>query len=153
MKYLTLTVLSIFVCVFFVEVGFLHASSVIPPADAASVAAVVDDTVSDKAQLYEPGSFEDPKVCSTCHRDIYNEWSKSMHANAWTDKWYRPDYLLAHQQTDGATDLLCGACHAPIAARTGLLPPADGSKFDDASRRGISCDFCHTVSGVGEMEL
>jgi hypothetical protein len=102
-------------------------------------------------QLFEPGAFEDPEVCSTCHRDIYNEWSKSMHAYAWEDQWYQPDYLLAHQQTDGATDVLCGACHAPIAARTGLLPPADGSKFDDASRRGISCDFCHTVSGVSQM--
>ena len=102
-------------------------------------------------QMFEPGSFEDPKVCSSCHRDIYNEWSKSMHANAWEDKWYQPDYILAHQQTDGATDLLCGACHAPIAARTGLLPPADGSQFDATSRRGISCDFCHTVSGVGQM--
>jgi len=102
-------------------------------------------------QIFEPGSFEDPKTCSTCHRDIYSEWSKSMHANAWENKWYQPDYILAHQQTDGATDLLCGACHAPIAARTGLLPPADGSQFDATSRRGISCDFCHTVSGVGQM--
>ena len=59
--------------------------------------------------------------------------------------------MLAHDQTDGATDLLCGACHAPIAVRTGLLPPADGSKFDETSRRGISCDFCHTVSGVDQM--
>ena len=151
MKYLNLTLLAAFVCVFIIDVEFLHASSVIAPADVASVAAVVVDTVTDKPRLFEPGAFEDPKVCSTCHRDIYNEWSKSMHANAWTDKWYQPDYLLAHQQTDGATDLLCGACHAPIAARTGLLPPADGSKFDAASRRGISCDFCHTVSGVGQM--
>jgi hypothetical protein len=128
------------------------------------VATVVDDTTKlpenvastvetkpVEPQMFEPGSFEDPKVCSSCHRDIYNEGSKSMHANAWVDKWYRPDYILAHQQTDGATDLLCGACHAPIAARTGLLPPADGSKFDTASRRGISCDFCHTVSGVEQM--
>jgi hypothetical protein len=74
-----------------------------------------------------------------------------MHAYAWEDKWYQPDFILAHQQTNGATDLLCGACHAPTAARTGLLPPADGSKFDVASRRGISCDFCHTVSGIEQM--
>ena len=102
-------------------------------------------------RIFEPVSFENPKVCSTCHRDIYDEWSKSMHANAWEDKWYQPDYILAHQQTNGATDILCGACHAPVAARTGLLPPADGSQFDATSRRGISCDFCHTVSGVGQM--
>lgn len=102
-------------------------------------------------QLFKPGAFEDPNVCSTCHSAIHAEWSQSMHANAWQNAWYQPDFLLAHQETDGATDLLCGACHAPIAARTGLLPPADGSRFDAVSRRGISCDFCHTVTGIGKM--
>jgi len=106
---------------------------------------------SGKQQVFEPGSFEDPKVCSTCHRDIYEEWLYSRHASAWENKWYQPDYLLAHKETDGLTDMLCGSCHAPIAARTGLLPPADGSKFDATSRKGISCDFCHTVTGVAEM--
>lgn len=127
----------------------LHASGSATPAT--EVAADSTETEAATSQMFQPGAFEDPEVCSTCHRDIYNEWSKSMHAYAWEDKWYQPDYLLAHQQTDGATDLLCGACHAPIAARTGLLPPADGSKFDATSRRGISCDFCHTVTGVSQM--
>lgn len=117
-----------------------------PPAAAAEV-----ETQPATPQMFKPGSFEDPKVCSTCHSAIYEEWSKSKHAYAWTDPWYQPDFMLAHEQTDGATDLLCGACHAPIAVRTGLLPPADGSKFDETSRRGISCDFCHTVSGVDQM--
>ena len=160
MKYSTIFGVSTFLALFFMVGGLLHASSALPSGETVTIAAVDDtempsekmsaavETKAENPQMFEPGAFEDPKVCSTCHRDIYNEWSKSMHANAWTDKWYRPDYLLAHQQTDGATDTLCGACHAPIAARTGLLPPADGSKFDAASRRGISCDFCHTVSGV-----
>ena len=159
MKYLVAFVTSIFLFNFFMGCAVLPA----PDGEAAGVAVAVEDPPepSEKnttavaedimPQIFEPGSFEDPKTCSTCHRDIYNEWSKSMHANAWENKWYQPDYILAHQQTDGATDLLCGACHAPIAARTGLLPPADGSQFDATSRRGISCDFCHTVSGVGQM--
>ncbi len=164
MKCLTSLIMPLFLCALLIGCGSLNASSDASSESTVIVAAVLDDpmtqaasvdvtneTKADKPQLFEPGVFEDPKVCSTCHRDIYNEWSKSMHANAWTDKWYQPDYLLAHQQTDGATDMLCGACHAPIAARTGLLPPADGSKFDAASRRGISCDFCHTVSGVDQM--
>lgn len=131
---------------FFLGGDPLYASS-----NPASAAAANVETASAAQQIFEPGAFEDPDVCSHCHRDIYNLWSKSMHAYAWEDKWYQPDFILAHQQTDGATDLLCGACHAPIAARTGLLPPADGSKFDEVSRRGISCDFCHTVSGVEQM--
>ena len=159
MKYLVAFVTSLFLF------NFIMGCTVTPAPDRedAVVAVAVEDPPepSEKnptaevedimPQIFEPGSFEDPKTCSTCHRAIYNEWSKSMHANAWENKWYQPDYILAHQQTDGATDLLCGACHAPIAARTGLLPPADGSQFDATSRRGISCDFCHTVSGVGQM--
>ena len=159
MKYLAAFVTSIFLFNFFMGCAVLPA----PDGESAVLAVAVEDPPepSEKEpdaeaedimhQIFEPGSFEDPKTCSTCHRDIYNEWSKSMHANAWENKWYQPDYILAHQQTDGATDLLCGACHAPIAARTGLLPPADGSQFDATSRQGISCDFCHTVSGVGQM--
>jgi len=102
-------------------------------------------------QMFTPGDFESPERCVNCHREIYEDWSKSMHALAWVDKWYQPDYMLGHRETDGATDMLCGACHAPIAARTGLLPPADGSKFDETSKRGISCDFCHTVTRVEQM--
>jgi hypothetical protein len=148
MKRLLLFVMTVFLFVLFSGGEQLHAST---GADQTGTVAAAVETEGAAPQLFEPGAFEDPEVCSTCHRDIYNEWSKSMHAYAWEDKWYQPDYLLAHQQTDGATDLLCGACHAPIAARTGLLPPADGSKFDATSRRGISCDFCHTVTAVSQM--
>jgi hypothetical protein len=99
-------------------------------------------------QQFAPGSFEDPGACIACHFDIYEQWSKSMHAYAWSNKWYQDDYQLAHGETAGATDVLCAACHAPIAARTGQLPPYDGSQFDATSKRGISCDFCHTVTGI-----
>ncbi len=102
-------------------------------------------------QLFTPGAFDNPRSCDGCHGDIHAAWSKSMHAYAWQNPWYQDDFLLAHQETAGATDMLCGPCHAPIAARTGLLPPADGSAFDATSRRGISCDFCHTVSGVEQL--
>ncbi len=123
-----------------------------PPSEkAAQAAPATEEKTAQQPQLFEPGAFEDPEVCSTCHKEIYADWSKSMHANAWQNKWYQPDLHLAHEETDGATDLLCGACHAPIAARTGQLPPVDGSKFDETSRRGISCDFCHTVTGVSQM--
>lgn len=165
MRHSTLFALSICFSLLFLGCGPLLASSE-PPATTAQVAqapkpavapakqsvpAAAAKAMPEPPQIFKPGSFEDPKVCASCHGAIYEEWSKSMHANAWTDKWYQPDYILAHQQTNGATDTLCGACHAPIAARTGLLPPADGSKFDETSRRGISCDFCHTVTGVREM--
>ncbi len=150
MKHLALLVMSVLPFTFFIGCGDINTTKEQPAANAGKDAAAVE-TTSEKPGLHEPGAFEDPTVCSHCHREICEEWSRSMHANAWTDKWYQPDYIQAHQETDGATDLLCGACHAPIAARTGQLPPADGSKFDATSRRGISCDFCHTVTGIEQM--
>lgn len=99
-------------------------------------------------QQFEPGSFEGPGSCLACHFDIHDQWAHSMHAYAWENKWYQDDYRLAHQETKGATDVFCAACHAPIAARTGQLPPHDGSKFDATGKRGISCDFCHTVTDI-----
>jgi hypothetical protein len=99
-------------------------------------------------QRFEPGAFEDPGVCAGCHVEIHAAWSTSMHAFAWADPWYQADLTRAHRETSGTTDMLCGPCHAPVAARTGQLPPIDGRKFDETSRQGVSCDFCHTVSGV-----
>ncbi len=168
MKRLVFALLIVIPSLFFVGCGAKNAANeaasepvekvtVAEAAAATEVAAVeppevvAREEVTEKPQMFEPGAFESPERCANCHRDIYDDWSKSMHANAWTDEWYQPDYMLAHEETDGATDTLCGACHAPLAARTGLLPPADGSKFDERSRRGISCDFCHTVSGIAQM--
>jgi hypothetical protein len=108
-------------------------------------------TAEKSEQLFAAGAFEDPQICAGCHDEIHQAWSNSMHAHAWENKWYRMDYQLAHEETDGATDMLCGACHAPIAARTGQLPPHDGSRFDEISMQGVSCDFCHTVSGMERL--
>ena len=97
---------------------------------------------------FEPGSFEDPANCMGCHEEIYEQWSRSKHQFAWVGEFYQPDYLQAGKETDGLTDTFCGECHAPVAVRTGQLPPADGSLFDQTSTRGISCDYCHTVSQI-----
>lgn len=112
---------------------------------------VAEKAAQEAPSVFAPGSFDNPQSCAGCHRDIHSAWSRSIHAYAWENKWYQDDFMLAHKETDGATDMLCGPCHAPIAARTGLLPPADGSQFDETSRNGISCDFCHTVKGVEQI--
>jgi hypothetical protein len=133
---------------FLILVGFGWAASA-EQSSPGEATEVVEKT-EEPDQMFEPGAFENPEICAGCHVEIYDAWSHSMHEYAWENNWYQHDYMTAHEETEGANDLLCGACHAPIAARTGLLPPADGSEFDATSRRGISCDFCHTVSRIHE---
>jgi hypothetical protein len=107
--------------------------------------------VADSEQnTFKAGAFENPIRCRLCHRDIYDAWAGSKHRFAWEDPFYQPDYLKAGVETKGFTDVFCGECHAPIARRTNLLPPRDGSLFDGISKKGISCDYCHTVKEIIE---
>ena len=99
---------------------------------------------------FEAGAFDNPEKCKRCHKDIFEAWSRSKHRYAWEDPFYQPDYRKAGLETAGFTDVFCGECHAPIARRTGQLPPIDGSRFDDVSKKGISCDYCHTVKEIIE---
>lgn len=103
-----------------------------------------------KTVLFDPGDFQDPAFCGACHTEIYQAWSGSKHASSWVGELFQPDFQQALDETDDAVGALCGECHAPIALRTGQLPPFDGSEFDEISKRGISCDFCHTISEVAE---
>ncbi len=111
-----------------------------------------DNLSTDLAEInrFEAGAFEDPGICRGCHQDIYDQWSKSKHSYAWIDEFYQPDYLRASKETEGFTDIFCGECHAPAAVRTRQLPPPDGSLFDETSKRGVFCDYCHTVKEVVE---
>lgn len=98
--------------------------------------------------VFPAGSFDNPENCAGCHQDIHAAWSTSKHRFAWEDEFYQPDYLLASKETNGFTDVFCGECHAPVARRTEQLPPPDGSLFDQTAKKGVSCDYCHTVRKI-----
>ncbi len=112
--------------------------------------AAVSGAGLDEKNTFEEGAFESPDRCLSCHQEIHSQWSGSMHRFAWENAFYQPDYLQASRETEGFTDVFCGECHAPIARRTQQLPPPDGSRFDDISKKGVSCDYCHTVREVVE---
>lgn len=123
-------------------------------ADASQPAGAADASLSaaeiDEINTFEAGSFENPDNCRACHQEIHAAWSESKHRFAWEDPFYQPDYLQASHETDGFTDVFCGECHSPVGRRTGQLPPPDGSQFDETAKKGVSCDFCHTVEAVVE---
>ncbi|WP_161946336.1 multiheme c-type cytochrome [Desulfonatronum thiosulfatophilum] len=108
------------------------------------------DKEQDLAEMnrFEAGAFEDPENCEMCHQEIFDAWSQSKHRYAWENIFYQPDYIQASRESEGFTDIFCGECHAPIGVRTGQLPPPDGSQMDETSRKGVSCDYCHTVKKV-----
>jgi len=90
--------------------------------------------------------------CSNCHSYIFNQHSESMHAASFTNPVFQGQYfreLLPQVSAD--PELVkeaegCIACHAPIAYLTKKSPIVSEEQVDP-DRSGVTCDFCHTVTG------
>lgn len=74
-----------------------------------------------------------------------------MHANSVKDPLYRAVIDEMIRQTGGTQKIFCLSCHAPIASVTGKLlempTPLDWEAFSEVESEGVTCDFCHTISG------
>lgn len=95
------------------------------------------------------------KECGRCHREIYKEWSGSIHAHAWTDPYFQVDSVF-----DGSQQI-CMNCHIPLENQQEnlVLGFRDREKldpilkpnpnFDPAlQQEGVTCAVCHVTNGV-----
>jgi hypothetical protein len=95
------------------------------------------------------------EACGTCHREIYDEWKTSIHAQAFVDPFFQA-YWRKDQQV-----WVCLNCHAPLQNQqptvvTGLRwsrinwPISEPNPHFDAGlqREGITCAVCHVRDGV-----
>ncbi len=81
-------------------------------------------------------------VCGRCHTDIYNSWKNSMHAYSLSDPIFEVAFMQAIKAAPNAKEL-CLRCHAPVTLLNKDVDLAKG-----VTREGVTCDFCHTVTGV-----
>lgn len=113
--------------------------------------------------------FERPKVisiptgmgsvsastCGLCHKDIYEEWKTSMHANSWKDPYFQADFKF-----DGSQQI-CLNCHTPLENQQEnlVLGFKGDDKFDpilkpnpdfdrSLQQEGVTCAVCHIEEGV-----
>ncbi len=89
-----------------------------------------------------PGVLNPSAVCGSCHRQIYQMWQRSMHANSWSDPVFQASYMKAYVETGGKARGICMPCHAP-----GAVLSKDSDR-EASTSEGISCDFCHSVVSV-----
>lgn len=92
--------------------------------------------------------YEDPGQCRMCHRNIYNQWSGSMHSNAFVDPVFQALWRIGEKETKGEVRNLCAGCHSPIGTVGEEVSFDQGEGRFHASEiaeKGIQCDFCHTV--------
>jgi hypothetical protein len=87
------------------------------------------------------------QTCVTCHVDISQQWRASAHAQA--DRKFNllfgRMYFASLQETRGKTMVKCGPCH-----ETESFVTNDFEKLRPVSEEGVTCVFCHAISGPGE---
>ncbi len=95
------------------------------------------------------------EACGACHREIYEEWKTSVHADAYQDPFFQ-----AYWKKDDHV-WVCLNCHTPLANQQPTLirtipghrvekaVQIDNPQYDAAyQREGVTCAACHVRDGV-----
>lgn len=104
---------------------------------------------------FDINHFDSAQDCQACHSVHYDEWSQSMHAyTAHSPLFFSYKNNTVENHPD-VGDKFCTQCHNPAA----YLTNTDLSSFESVEdfqssdlapviKEGISCDICHTVTGL-----
>lgn len=99
--------------------------------------------------------YEHSNMCRGCHSEIYEQHQDSMHAKSFSNPLFNAQYFKevvprALQDANFVSDARkCLLCHAPVLYMnyTGLVAtPKQAEQYES----GVTCDFCHTLSGYAE---
>ncbi len=104
---------------------------------------------------FDINQFDSAENCQSCHSTHYEEWSQSMHAyTAHSPLFfsYKNKTLESHPDVG---DKFCTQCHNPGAYLTNTdlslfntVEEFQSSNLSPVIKEGISCDICHTVTGL-----
>ena len=93
-------------------------------------------------------ALANPESCRSCHESAVREWEGSMHAYASEDPIFvAMNRKMLREAKDVPKDT-CTRCHAPYAARLGLLPEGTGAESLPTEHKGVTCIFCHSIDAV-----
>ncbi len=89
--------------------------------------------------------------CGVCHEEIYSQWQTSMHSKAATDRLFQQLLPQAARDLGERGIGFCLTCHTPVATvskEVGIYKPVSlPLTLSSAAMEGVTCDFCHTISG------
>jgi hypothetical protein len=90
----------------------------------------------------------DPSACGNCHKQHYQDWSGSMHAQASDDPVFVAMNQRGQRETDGGLGSFCVNRHAPMAVRDGKTRDGLNLGSLDKKYKGVTCFFCHSIDSV-----
>ena len=92
--------------------------------------------------------FTPPSICADCHEKQYKEWNGSVHNLAFQDPIYQGELNKGVNAVGHEITRQCEGCHSPAGMVTGEIKGAGISGLGEVAMAGVSCDICHSVSGV-----
>lgn len=92
--------------------------------------------------------FTEPEVCQGCHPQQYDEWSGSVHALAFQDPIYQGELNKGFKAVGHEVTRQCEGCHSPAGMVTGEIKGPGLKGLGRMALAGVSCDICHSISGV-----
>lgn len=93
-------------------------------------------------------NFTPPETCGECHEKQYKEWTGSVHALALKDPIYQGELNKAFKAVGHEISRQCEGCHSPAGVVTGEIKGPGLKELSPMAMAGVSCDICHSVSGV-----
>ena len=92
--------------------------------------------------------FTDPAVCAGCHPRQYEEWTGSVHALAFQDPIYQGELNKGFKAVGHEITRQCEGCHSPAGVVMGEIKGPGLTGLSPLALAGVSCDICHSISGV-----
>ncbi|HET9252901.1 MAG TPA: multiheme c-type cytochrome [Candidatus Eisenbacteria bacterium] len=91
-------------------------------------------------------NLQEAATCKNCHLGITEQWELSAHSKSErsNNQLFGRMYFQSLRITRGATMVSCGPCHEPT-----TFVNQDFNFIRDVSKEGVTCVFCHMVSGPG----
>jgi len=93
--------------------------------------------------------------CGACHKQIFDEWSSSIHSQAASDKSYVTNISLLADKKGLASTRYCEGCHSPVALMSGQLTKGGthgGTENTLAFHEGVGCMSCHGIDNISHLK-
>ncbi len=112
---------------------------------------IVPLTIGAAERALKLSDFSSAEKCGACHVEIYQQWRTSIHSQAATDPVFWKFFEQAARDLNDRAAGFCLTCHAPIASVTKEIrvtaPVTFPLDLPALGKEGVTCDFCHTISG------
>ncbi|MBI3403287.1 MAG: tetratricopeptide repeat protein [Acidobacteria bacterium] len=95
--------------------------------------------------------FMTSATCGRCHKDIYDQWSASVHhMSSFNNQWYRKAIEYMQDVVGTQPSKWCAGCHDHAVFFNGRFDRPMKEQIDTPeARAGLSCTSCHSIVHVG----